>query len=226
LHGWTTIKRPYKELMHLVLASPLHVLLCGRQGIDFVEDDESSELKNLGFKMRAEGETAYEPDVLIRLESHKESRKTAAVPTAHVEKDRSGVPAGQTIPWPSFDNLAKPLLGLLGTTQASLPTDAEVGIQDAEALARQEKERGQRSAELAGQYMARLTQASTIAELQRIGAELTPAIKQKFVAKDLARVRGVYVDRLVNLRPAEEKKLQADGASAPPRAADPARNGA
>lgn len=48
--------------------------------------------------------------------------KALIVPTAIVEKDRTGVLTGQTIPWPSFENLAKPLLGLLGTTQAALPT--------------------------------------------------------------------------------------------------------
>src|SRR5262249_44431964 len=147
LQGWSSIKRPYKELMHLLLSSPVHVLICGRQGNDFAEDD-SGELKNVGFKMRAEGETAYEPDVLIRLESHNPSKTAQAVPTAHVEKDRTGVLAGQTIAWPTFANLAQPLLGLLGTTQAALPTEDEVGMQDAEALAKQERDREQRSAEL------------------------------------------------------------------------------
>src|SRR5437588_8667046 len=55
LSAWTAIKRPYKELMHLLLTLPVHVLICGRQGNDFAEDDASGELKNLGFKMRAEG---------------------------------------------------------------------------------------------------------------------------------------------------------------------------
>ena len=107
LHAWGAIKKPYKELMHLLLASPAHVLICGRQGNDFAEDDDTGELKNLGFKMRAEGETAYEPDVLVRLESHKPGKKATAVPTAHVEKDRTGVLAGQTIAWPTFDTMAK-----------------------------------------------------------------------------------------------------------------------
>src|SRR5271166_2518789 len=45
LHAWTVIKRPYKELMHMLLSSPLHVILCGRQGIDYGED----EADHLGF---------------------------------------------------------------------------------------------------------------------------------------------------------------------------------
>ena len=156
LHAWGAIKKPYKELMHLLLTTPVHVLICGRQGIDFGEDEESGELKNLGYKMRAEGETAYEPDVLVRLEAHKADRKKIAVPVAHVEKDRTGVLAGRTIPWPTFDNLARPLLGLLGATQAALPTDDEVGMQDAEALAREEADRIRRSAEMAAEYTGRI----------------------------------------------------------------------
>ena len=96
------------------------------------------------------------------------------MPTAHVEKDRTGVLAGQTIHWPSFDNIAKPLLGLLGTTQAALLTDDEVGVQDAEALARQEREHTQHSAALAEGFTARLGKAETVSELQRVGGELPP----------------------------------------------------
>jgi hypothetical protein len=204
LHAWTSIKRPYKELLYLLLTLPVHVLICGRQGIDYCEDDESGELKNLGFKMRAEGETAYEPDVLVRLESHKADRKELAIPLAHVEKDRTGILAGQSIPWPCFDNLAKPLLGLLGPTQAALPTDEEVGIQDAEALARQEAEHALRSAELAAGYTTRFALATTVIELQRIGGELTPAVKATLVGKDLARVRGAYAQRLLKLKASSE----------------------
>jgi hypothetical protein len=214
LHAWTGIKRPYKEMMHYLLGSPLHVLICGRQGNDFAEDDESGELKNLGYKMRAEGETAYEPDVLVRLEAHKPSKKALAIPMAHVEKDRTGVLAGQSIPWPTFDNLARPLLGLLGTTQAAMQSDDEVGVQDAEALARQEAERGRRSAELTGEYTGRFAQAETVATLQRIGGELKPAVKTQLTSKDLERVRRAYATRLA--------ALQAPAAA---QTAGPERNG-
>jgi len=200
LQAWSTIKKPYKELMHLLLSLPVHVLICGRQGIDYGEDEASGELKNLGYRMRAEGETAYEPDVLLRLESFKADRKTLAIPVAHVEKDRTGILAGRSIEWPTSEAVAKPLLGLLGTTQAALPSDDEVGVQDAETLARQEWERQQRSAELAGEYVARLTLAETVAALQQVGKELTPAVKQRFVPKELERVRRAYGSRLAKLK--------------------------
>jgi len=200
--------------MHLLLSSPVHVLICGRQGNDFAEDGESGEMKNLGYKMRAEGETAYEPDVLVRLEAHKASKKALAIPVAHIEKDRTGVLAGQSIPSPTFDSLARPLLGLLGTTQAAMQSEEEVGVQDAEALARQEWERTRRSAEAATEYTGRFALAESVAELHRIGGELQPAIKARLTAKDLERVRRAYATRLA--------ALQAP-AAAP--AAEPERNG-
>jgi hypothetical protein len=95
LPAWASIKKPYKQLLHLLLSLPVHVLICGRQGIDYGEDEASGELKSLGYCMRAEGETAYEPDVLLRLESFKASRKAVAIPMAHVEKDRTGILAGE-----------------------------------------------------------------------------------------------------------------------------------
>jgi hypothetical protein len=217
LPAWSVIKRPYRELMSLLLSLPVHVLLCGRQGNDFAEDQQSGELKNLGFKMRAEGETAYEANLLLRLEAHKAGRNKPAVVTAHVEKDRTGVLAGRSIPWPAFSNISQPLLGLLGTTQASVPSDYEVGRQDAEALARQELEQAVRSAELAAQFTAWFGQADGVGALERMGKELTAQVKGRLAAHDLARVRKAYAVRLGQLK-AEDRA--ADG-----RAAVPASDG-
>ena len=119
---------------------------------------------------------------------------------AHVEKDRTGILAGHSIDWPTFEAVARPLLGLLGTTQAALPSDEEVGWHDAESLARQEWERQQRAAELAEQFMVRLRQAETVAALQQVGKELTSAVKRRLVSKDLERVRRAYAERLAKLK--------------------------
>jgi len=200
MHAWTAIKRPYKELMHFLLASPIHVLICGRQGIDYGEDEGTGELKSLGFRMRAEGETAYEPDVLLRLESHRPAKNKPTIPVAHVEKDRSGILAGQTIAWPNFDNIAKPLISLLGTNHATAPTEDEVGRQDAEALARQETEKVARSAELAAQYAACFGLADGVADLEWMARELTPAVKSELEGRDLAHVRKAYAVRLGQLK--------------------------
>jgi hypothetical protein len=215
LHAWAAIKKPYNDMMHLLLSSSAHVVICGRQGIDYGEDEATGELKSLGYRMRAEGETPYEPDVLCRLESHRPGKNKTAIPVAHVEKDRTGVLAGAAIAWPTFDNVAKPLVGLLGTTQAALPTDDEVGKQDAEALARLAIERAERSAELAAQYTGRFGQADALAALERIGKELTPAVKVQLEGKDLTRVRRAYATRLGQLKAAEQVDRGSNGRVAP-----------
>jgi hypothetical protein len=126
---------------------------------------------------------------------------------AHVEKDRSGILAGTSIAWPTFDNVARPLLGLLGATQAAVPSDDEVGLLDAEARARQEGDRVQRSVELAEQYASRFVQADGVGALERIAKELTPQAKGQLTGKDLARVRKAYAVRLGQLK-AEDKEAQ------------------
>jgi hypothetical protein len=200
LHAWAAIKRPYRDLMNVLLSLPVHVILCGRQGIDYGEDEGTGELKALGYRLRAEGETGYEPDVLVRLESHKANRKAAAAILAHIEKDRTGILAGSTIEWPTFDKLAKPLLGLLGTKQAPVPSDDEVAMRDAEALERQEEERSHRSAELAADYAARIAAANTPEDLRHVGQQLTPGVKARFVPQDLERVRDLYGKRQAGLK--------------------------
>jgi hypothetical protein len=222
LHAWSAIKKPYRELMHLLLASSVHVLICGRQGIDYGEDEASGELKNLGYRMRAEGETAYEPDVLIRLESHRPGKNKTAVPVAHIEKDRTGVLAGQSIPWPTYDNVARPLLGLLGTTQAAPPTDDEVGQRDAESLARQDTEREERSVELAAEYVARFGQADAVGALERVGKELTPQVKGRLATRDLAGVRKAYAVRLGQLKAEDQAAHGANGRAEAGNSASPA----
>jgi AAA domain len=194
-HAWANIKKPYRELMHRLLTAPYHVLICGRQAVEYGEDETTGELAGIGYRMRAEGETGYEPDVLLRLEQRRAKNEARAIPVAHVEKDRTGVLAGRSIPGPAFDNVAKPLLGLLGATQASQPSDDEVGLLDAETLAREQAEQERQSLELAQNYTERFRAALTPADLTAVGQELTVAMKAKLIPADLERVRRAYGTR-------------------------------
>ncbi len=103
-------------------------------------------------------------------------------------------------------------MGLLGSTQASAPSDDEVGVQDAEALARQEWERTRRSADRTSEYTSRFALAETASELQRIGAELSAAVKKEMASKDLDRVRRAYAVRLATLQTPAAAELARDGA--------------
>jgi hypothetical protein len=104
--------------------------------------------------------------------------------------------------------VARPLLGLLGATQAAVLSDDEVGLLDAEALARQEADRAQRSLELAELYASRFGLAGGIVALERVAKELTPQVKGQLAGNDLARVRKAYGTRLAQLK-AEGAGVQA-----------------
>ncbi len=81
-----------------------------------------------------------------------------------------------------------------------MPTEEEVGHQDAEALARQQAKQARRSAELAAGYAERIGTVATEAALRELGRELTGAVKRGLAALDLARVRVAYGKRLAELK--------------------------
>jgi hypothetical protein len=193
LYTWGQIKKPYKDLIAFLLSAPFHVLICGRQGNEYAEDEESGELKCVGVNMRSEGETPYEPHILIRMEAEKIRGKKEAIITAFAEKDRTGVLAGRKIERPSFENLARPLLGLLGGTQARVPTDDEVGAADAEALAEQELRRAEASRQRLEEFAAELALARTEQDVEAVSACITPDIKLQMRPADVSALRENYL---------------------------------
>ncbi|HTH48299.1 MAG TPA: hypothetical protein VMB21_12370 [Candidatus Limnocylindria bacterium] len=75
---------------------------------------------------------------------------------------------------------------------------------------------------MAAAYAARFAGAEGVGELQRIGQELTAAVKQRLVPRDLERVRRCYAQRLARLKPPPVERDPADPAGLVP---EPARNG-
>lgn len=193
-HAWGKIKKPYKDLINILLSSPMHVIFCGRQGNEFEEDEESGELKKVGVKMKAEGETPYEPHILIRMESVKNAKDRSATITAFAEKDRTGVLAGRTIEWPGFDNVIKPILSLLGDTQAKIESEDETSAKDAERLSEEEKHRIQESEKTLGKFRARFKLCDTMEELKKISSEITPELKKTMTQADVAELRDAYLE--------------------------------
>lgn len=196
MHAWGKIKRPYKDLMATLLSSPMHVVICGRQGTEYATDEETEELKAVGLKMKAEGETAYEPHILIRMEAVK-PRKSHELATiyAYAEKDRTGVLAGRSFANPTFDSLIKPLLGLLGDTQAKIATSDENAAKDAESLADDERARTEKSGQLLKEWTAKITLAADHDALKALGKEITPALKAQMLTADVASLREAYQAR-------------------------------
>lgn len=192
-HAWSKIKKPYKELMSFLLGSPLHVIICGRQKTVYEEDEDTGETKAAGVAMRAEGETPYEPHILIRMEATKPRKsQEAAQIVAYAEKDRTGVLAGRLFVNPTFDSLCKPLLSLLGDKQAAMANGDEAAVQDAEELAKQERERVAASAEILRQFSARIALTNDSKALKALGKEITPQLKARMLPQDVAQLRDHY----------------------------------
>jgi len=196
MHAWGKIKKPYKELMSFLLGSPLHVIICGRQGVEYATDEETEELKAIGVKMKAEGETPYEPHILIRMEAVK-PRKTneVAMIVAYAEKDRTGVLAGRSFINPTFDSICKPLLPLLGATQAQIDTLDQAALKDAEAIADEERTRVARSAELLKEWTAQVNLAKSHEALKQVGKLITPELKAQMMPQDVQSLREAYQAR-------------------------------
>lgn len=196
MHAWGKIKKPYKDLMSVLLSSPMHVLICGRQKTVYAEDEETEELKATGVTMRAEGETPYEPHILIRMESlrPKKTNEVAQI-IAYAEKDRTGVLSGRSFVNPTFATLCQPLLGLLGEKQATIETPDETATKDAEALGEQERQRESGSTELLRQFKARIDLVKDAKELKAIGKEITPQVKAQMLPAHVAELREHYQQR-------------------------------
>lgn len=196
MHAWGKIKKPYKDLMALLLSSPMHVLICGRQGTVYATNEETDELKAVGVKMKAEGETAYEPHILIRMEAIKPKRTNElATIVAYAEKDRTGVLAGRSFVNPSFETLAQPLLGLLGETQAKMDTSDESAVKDAEAIAEADRKRAETSASTLEDFGARITLCKTVDDLKALGKTITPQVKAGMLPADVTALREKYQAR-------------------------------
>jgi hypothetical protein len=201
LMAWSKIKKPYKEIMQFLLSSPLHVFIVGRQGNEFEKDEQSGELAKIGVKMKAEGETPYEPHILIRMEAEK-SKNGNAVITAFAEKDRTGILAGKTIQYPSFDTIVKPLLGLLGKHQAQVEDADETAARDAEKLSAGDDAKEKDGDLILRKFTARMILCETYEQLQTLGKEITPALKKQMTTSQVAELRAKYLEAESKLKPA------------------------
>jgi predicted ATP-dependent serine protease len=50
MHAWGQIKKPYKDIVAHLISSPMHVIICGRQGIEYANDSETEELRAVDSK--------------------------------------------------------------------------------------------------------------------------------------------------------------------------------
>lgn len=189
MHAWGKIKKPYKDLVNYLMSSPMHVFFLGRQGNEYAEDEETGETKAVGVKMKAEGETPYEPSLLIQMEAVKQGKKAEAIITAFAEKDRSGILSGRTIQNPTFASVIKPILSVLGGEQGHIPSVDEVATQDAEAIDAAEASKVEESSGLLRRFTAQYELAEDESSWDAVNKTVTPSVKTKMTARDLTALR-------------------------------------
>jgi len=200
MHAWGKIKAPYKDLMAFLINSPMHAFILGRQGNEFVEDEETGEIKAAGVKMKAEGETAYEPHICLRMEPEKDKKRKEQVIYAFAEKDRTGILSGKTIMWPCFNNIAKPLMALLGGTQAQLQSEDEAALQDSEAIAKAEREKDIASQNTRERFVARFRLADSKEAAEAVGKEITASIKKDMAPADVTAMKVAYLEAVERIK--------------------------
>ena len=142
---WGVIKPTWKsEFSDPFVRDPYHIIMTGRAGYEYEneinKDTGKREIYKSGVKMKVEGETAYEPDLLVLMERIQEMEGGSikkVVRQAVVIKDRSTVIDGKTFENPDYKDFA-PSIDVMLEAPEELQTSAE---RDAGMLFRTEEEK-------------------------------------------------------------------------------------
>lgn len=127
---WSVVKREWRTYFADPFVNlPLHIIMCGRQGYEYeteVSDSGKKETVKSGIKMKAEGETGFEPSILVAMEQDQDlldGELKRIFRVAKILKDRSTLLDGKTIRNPTFNDFLPHIeLLSLGGTHATIPT--------------------------------------------------------------------------------------------------------
>lgn len=129
---WGILKPTWKtEFSDPFVNDPYHVIMCGRAGYEYMneknEETGKQEIFKSGIKMKVEGETAYEPDMLILMERFEEilDKDKSVWREATIIKDRSNLIDGQTFKNPVFENFEPAVDAMLSNPSASRDVSEE-----------------------------------------------------------------------------------------------------
>lgn len=106
---WTYLKTQWGRFSDRFVNGHFHCVMCGRAGYEYGnEEDEAGrrEVVKTHVKMRAEGETGYEPSLLIFMQRHEKDlgAEKKVWRSATVMKDRSRRLDGKIFEQPKFEN--------------------------------------------------------------------------------------------------------------------------
>lgn len=115
ISDWGVVKPLWKkEFSEPFVFGKFHAVITGRAGYEYEdrEDEETgkSKIVKTGIKMKVEGETAYEPDILVLMDRFEEvledKRNKKVWREATVLKDRSTLIDGKTFEQPTYEDFA------------------------------------------------------------------------------------------------------------------------
>jgi hypothetical protein len=164
IQAWGEIKKPYKKIVSLTRDGNFHAIYLGREGM-IIDKDDDGEMEVIGTKMKAEGETAYEPHILGRMKQTMEKDGNYRI-SVFFEKDRSGVLTGKTFNWPNFGTIEPVVKYLTGIEQSKLGTTEQNAEADIEAKEREEARIEQEKKTLFEQIRTALQASKTNEELK------------------------------------------------------------
>ena len=209
LQAWGSIKAPYKKLIEYCMSVPMHFILCARESNLFETDEETGELKAVGTKPEVEGKTSYEPHIVINMKGVRKPDGTF-YQQAFIEKDRTGMLMGKTLIDPNFDTLAKPLLKLLGTKQAVIPSEEDVAKQDSESLLKADAERTTWSARVSRELVLLMKLCKSQEALEDVAKAITADMKKKMVTSDVNLLRDTFGKESLRIKGIEAGEASAD----------------
>lgn len=158
---WGLIKPAWKkEFSEMFVRGRFHAAMTGRAGFEYSDEkDEETGKRTIvksGIKMKVEGETAYEPDILVLMDRFeevidKDNRRVHR--EAMVLKDRSTLIDGRVFVNPTYEDFSPAIERILldATEDNSLPErDASLLIKSEENRYEEKKRREQELEEIQG----------------------------------------------------------------------------
>lgn len=126
---WGILKPKWKkEFSDAFVNANTHIIFCGRAGFEYEDEKDDQGKRQIfksGIKMKAEGETAFEPDILVLMEKvqnvltdNKEIYRNATI-----IKDRTTKIDGKTFRNPTFEDFYPAISHLLDGTLKDLHGD-------------------------------------------------------------------------------------------------------
>lgn len=142
---WGVIKPTWKaEFSDPFVRDPYHIIMTGRAGYDYDneinEETGKREIFKSGVKMKVEGETAYEPDLLVMMERMQVMEAgdiKGVLRRAVVIKDRSTLLDGKVFEQPTYKDFEPTINALLSNPVKVVP----IAEQDAADLIKTEEEK-------------------------------------------------------------------------------------